>query len=137
MAYLKTDGNAVVVTLNAAEALVALRREVRIPFECLRMVHVEQSPLKTLTFWRLPGMSCPGAFVIGCARIPAGREFAAAHAGQPAIVIDAEGGTWQRVVVSHPDAVALASDIAGLLLGQGLGGTPRGGRLRRRSTMSS
>lgn len=136
MAYLKTDGNAVVVTLNAPEALVALRREVRIPFGCLRMVHVEQSPLETLGFWRLPGISCPGAFVIGCARVPAGREFAAAYAGQPAVVIDAEGGTWQRVVVSHPGALRLASDIAGLLLGQRLGGAPGGGQARRRSTLS-
>lgn len=134
MADLTTDGNAVVVTLSVAESLAAWRREVRLQLECLRMVHVQDPPLAGLTCWRLPGISWPGAFVIGCARVPAGREFAAAYAGQPAVVLDAEGGLWQRVVVSHPDAVTLAADIAGVLLGlgRGLGGANRGRHLARR-----
>ena len=129
MADLRVDGNDIVVTLNVAEALVALRREVRVPLRYLRMVHVEESPLAGLTPWRLPGLWCPGTLTVGCARFAGGREFAAAYAGQPAVVLDADEGSWQRVVVSHRDAAAIAADLAGLLLSRGPGGRGPGRQL--------
>jgi hypothetical protein len=49
------------------------------------------------------------------------------RAGQAAVVLDAEGAAWHRVVVSHPDAVTIAADLAGLLLGRGPGTPGRRG----------
>ena len=45
MAELNVVGHEVVVVLSGLEALAACRREVRVPVRCLRMVHVEGTPL--------------------------------------------------------------------------------------------
>jgi hypothetical protein len=41
------------------------------------------------------------------------------RAGVPAVVLEAEYTIWDRVVVSHRDAVDLAAELAALLLGRG------------------
>jgi hypothetical protein len=126
MADLTLDGSDVVVRLSAAEAVLAWRREVRVPIAQLKMVRVEESPLSGLSRWRLPGVYWPGSLAVGRARCAKGNEFAVAYAGHPAVVLEAEGGTWQRLVVSHKQATAIAAEVAALLLGRGPGGT--GGR---------
>ena len=67
---------------------------------------------------RLPGLSWPGAFVFGSRRRRGRKEFVAARAGLPAVVLEAEGGEWDRVVVSHLKAVEMAAELAALLLGR-------------------
>jgi len=119
MAYLVLEENDVVVRLKPLEGLVVWRREVRLPIASLRMVHVEQTPLASVSLLRLPGISWPGAFTFGVRRQGGRREFAAVRRSVPAVVLDAEGTRWDRVVVSHPDAVNLAADIAQLLLIRG------------------
>ena len=119
MAYLIVGESDVVVRLKPLEGLASWRRELRLPIASLRMVHVEQSPLANVSLWRLPGLSWPGAFALGIRRQGGRREFAAVRRTVPAVVLDAEGGRWDRVVVSHPDAVKLAAEIAQLLLIRG------------------
>ena len=131
MADLTLDGSDVVVRLSAAEAVMAWRREVRVPVSQLRMVRVEESPLRGLSWLRLPGVSWPGLFAVGKARCAAGNEFAVAYAGQPAVVLDAEGGAWQRLVISQKHPSTVAAEIAGLLMQRGPGGSARRGDGRR------
>jgi hypothetical protein len=127
MAELKVDGNDVVVCLSGVEALAACRREVRVPLRCLRMVHVEGTPLVGVSVLRLPGLSWPGAFVFGSRRRRGRREFVAARAGLPAVVLEADGADWDRVVVSLPNAVDIAAELAALLLGRGPSNRGHGG----------
>ena len=61
-------------------------------------------------------MSWPGVFVFGSRRRRGRKEFVAARAGLAAVVLDAEGVEWDRVVVSHPEAVQIAAELAALLL---------------------
>lgn len=136
MAELTINSTDVIVHLSALEALGAWRREIRVPIDCVRMVHVEQSPLAGVALLRLPGVAWPGAFALGSRRSGGQREFVAVRAGQPAVVLDAEGTLWDRVVVSHPDAVDIAAELAAVLLGRGPGnhgqcGSPRRLRPRR------
>jgi len=119
MAELKVGTSEVVVHLNALEAFVVWRREVSVPIECLKMVHVEQSPLNSVTLFRLPGASWPGSFALGSRRRDGRHEFVAVRAHLPAVVLDAQGCAWDRVVVSHRDAVELAAELAALLLARG------------------
>jgi hypothetical protein len=121
MADLRVEGADIVVRLNALEAVAACRREVRVPITGLRMVHVDEAPLATLSRWRLPGLCWPGAFAIGSCRRRGRREFAVVWAHKPAVVLDAEGTAWDRLVISRPDAVDVASQLAALLLGRGPG----------------
>jgi hypothetical protein len=118
MAELTVDTREVVVRLSALEALAVWRRGVSVPIECLTMVRVEESPLDFVTPFRL-GASWPGSFALGSRRREGRREFVAVRARQPAVVLDAQGCNWDRVVVSHRDAVELAADLAALLLGRG------------------
>jgi hypothetical protein len=121
MAELTVDNNDVIVHLSALEALGAWRREIRVPVDCLRMVHVEQRPLVGLSLLRLPGVAWPGVFALGSRRSGGQREFVAVRASQPAVVLEAQGATWDRLVISHPDAVDVAAELAALLLGRGPG----------------
>jgi hypothetical protein len=119
MAELTVGTSEVVVHLSAFEALAVWRREVSVPIECLKMVHVEQSPLGSVAASRLRWASWPGSFALWSRRREGRREFVAVHAGQAAVVLDAQGCNWDRVVVSHPDAVELAAELAALLLARG------------------
>lgn len=132
MAELEVNADDVVVHLSGVEAIGSWRREVRVPVRCLTMVHVEQSPLDCVSLLRLPGVAWPGAFVFGSRRYRGRHEFVVVRAGLPAVVVEAEGARWDRVVVSHPDAVNIAAELAALLLGRGPGcrgpGNDRRGR---------
>jgi hypothetical protein len=137
MAKLEVNDNDVVVHLNRVETVAACRRGVRVPVRHLTMVHVEESPMAVVSLLRLPGLAWPGAFVFGSRRQDGRHEFVAVRAGLPAVVLDAEGTLWDRVVVSHRDAVAIAAELAALLLGRGPGKTGQGdqgngGREKRR-----
>jgi|ERR1700677_3516144 hypothetical protein len=121
MAELTVDSSRVVVHLSAFEALAAWRREVSLPIGCLKMVRVEQSPLEAVVLLGLPGAAWPGSFALGSRRRDGRREFVAVRARHPAVVLDAEGCGWDRVVVSHRDAVELAADLAALMLSRGTG----------------
>jgi hypothetical protein len=139
MAELIVDRNDVVVHLSTLESLGTWRREVRVPIDCLRMVHVEERPLDCVALVRVPGLAWPGSFALGSRRHGGQREFVVVRAKQPAVVLDAQGALWDRVVVSHPDAVDIAAELAALLLGRGPGhnghngqaGSPRRQRSRR------
>ena len=138
MAELKVEGTDVVVRLRGIEALAACRREVRLPVRYLTMVHVEQSPMSCVSLLRLPGIAWPGAFAFGSRRRGGCHEFVAVRSGVPAVVLEAEGALWDRVVVSQRDAVDIAAELAGLLLWRGPGsrghgghGNGNGGRRRR------
>jgi hypothetical protein len=119
MAELTVDTREVVVRLSALEALAVRRRRVSVPIECLKMVHVEPSPLCSVAASRLRWASWPGAFALWSRRHDGRREFVAVRAGQAAVVLDAQGCNWDRVVVSHRDAVELAAELAALLLARG------------------
>jgi len=127
MADLRVEGTQVTVRLAPAEALAARRREVHLPLPCLRMVHVEEAPMSDLRLLRLVGVFWPGAFAVGTCHRDGRRELIAVRARQPAVVLDAEGSGWDRVLVSHPDAVEIAADLAALILGRGPGAPGRRG----------
>jgi hypothetical protein len=126
MAKVEINANDVVVHLSRVEAVAACRREVRVPVRHLTMVHVEESPLAVVSLLRMPGLAWPGAFVFGSRRRDGRREFVVVRAGLAAVVLEAEGALWDRVVVSHPDAVDIAAELAALLLSRGPGKTGHG-----------
>jgi hypothetical protein len=119
MAELTVGTSEVVVRLSAFEALAVWRREVSVPIKCLKMVHVEQSPLGSVAASRLRWASWPGSFALWSRRRDGRREFVAVRARQAAVVLDAQGCNWDRVVVSHRDAVEMAAELAALLLARG------------------
>ncbi len=124
MADLRVELNDVVVHLSVPESVVACRRALRVPVSQVRMVHVEDDPLRGISVV-FPGLCWPGSFAVGTYKRDRRREFAAVHAGCAAVVLDIEGGDWDRVLVSVPGAVEVAAELAAVLLGRSPGGAGR------------
>jgi len=122
VADLRLEGADLVVRLDGLETLVTLRREARAPITSIRMVHVEPSPMDGLSLWRFPGLCWPSTFAIGSSRRGGRHELAVVHARDAAVVVDLDGTTWDRIIVSHPDAVGIAAQLAAVLLRRGPGG---------------
>jgi hypothetical protein len=116
MAELLVDDDDVVIKLTLPEMLLAWHRQVRVPVASVRMVHVEDDPLAGFPWCRPPGLAWPGAFAVGSRRRSGRRELAVAHAHAPALVLDTSGGPWDRIVVTHADAAAIAAELAGRVL---------------------
>lgn len=137
MAELVLEGNDIVVRLGLLEALATWRRQLRLPLRDLRMVQVDDEPLAGRGGLRLPGMYWPGSLALGPCRRRDEKEFAAIKAHEPAVVLDFDGGPWARVVVSTPNAAALAADLAAVLLERGPGsGSGHGGRSSKPSGLA-
>ncbi|HTV12114.1 MAG TPA: hypothetical protein VME20_09650 [Acidimicrobiales bacterium] len=130
MAEVRVEGNDIVVRLGTFEALVTFRRQVRVPLASLRMVQVEGSPMTGVPLLLVPGLAWAKSFAVGCSRKGGRREFVAVYAHRPAVVVDAEGARWDRLVISQRDAGAMAAELATMLLGRAPGNPARRGAFR-------
>lgn len=116
----------IVVHFRAWEMLLVWRRQVRVPIRQVRLVQLDDEPLSHLRCWRAPGLYWPGAVALGTGRAGGTRDLAAVRAGRPAVVIEVEGGRWQRVTISSDKAPQIAAELAAYLLTRGPGGAPGG-----------
>jgi hypothetical protein len=105
------DGR-VVVYLNGAQAVMALARQVSVPLAQVRSVTAVPDGGSVDLGWRVGGTAIPRRLRFGRFRSPRrGRAFAAVYCGQPAVVIETTGGDWDRIVITVPDAEAVAARV--------------------------
>jgi hypothetical protein len=115
MATLEREGSELVVKLSALEKFGAgVRHDVRVPWSAVRYVRVSDSPLRELRGLRL-GTAIPGLVALGTWFVRGGRSFAAAHRGSKGVVVELDGTRYRKLVVSCPDAVAVADSLRGEL----------------------
>jgi hypothetical protein len=109
MAELRVNGTELVVTLSELERLGAFRGDIRVPLTAVRAVRVADEPRPELRGVRAPGTGIPGIIALG-ARRGEGHDFAAVYHDRPAVVVELEGATFDRLVISvdNPDATAAA-----------------------------
>ena len=112
MATLDRQGNELVVTLSTLEKLGALSGDVRVSWSAVRYVRVSDSPLRELRGLRL-GIGIPGLVALGTWFVRGGRTFAAAHRGSKGVVVELDGAPYRKLVVSCPDAAAVADSLRG------------------------
>lgn len=124
MARLRIDDSDVVVRFGPAETALVLRRHLRIPLDSVRMVTLEPEPMKDIRLVRFPGVALRGYFCYGGRWWNGRRELAAVNANVTAVVLDLDGGFWERVVVSTPQAGEIAAELAGIIMARGPGGCP-------------
>jgi hypothetical protein len=105
MADLLVDNGALRVRLSSLEKLGAMRGDITIPLGAITAVRVSEDPWSELRGIRAPGTGLPGVISL-CTRRGSGfRDFAAVYgrAGQ-AVVVEASGAEFDRLVISRKDA---------------------------------
>ena len=99
------------IVLTPFEKLMALHRGVRVPLSSVTAVNVVERPLDEVKGFRAPGLHLPSRIKIGTWRASGRRTFAVARAQQTAVRVDLSDGEYDTLVISVPDAAAVAEDI--------------------------
>ena len=108
MATLAIDGSDLVVHLNPLEKAGAMRGGVRIPLSSITTVRVSDDPWAELRGVRAPGTGLPAVISLCTRRGPGIRDFAAVYRHKPAVVVEAAGADFDRLVISCADAAGQA-----------------------------
>lgn len=111
MAQLRRVGQDLEVRLTAGEKVAALRGDLRVPLSAMVAVDVVADPLAAVSGLRAPGLGIPGLTKIGTWRQRGRRTFAVARAHTPAVRIELSGQRDDVLVVSVPDADAVAASL--------------------------
>ncbi len=111
MAKIQRTGAYLDIVLTPLEKLAALHRDIRVPLASVTAINVIERPLDEVQGFRAPGLHIPSRTKIGTWRASGRRTFAVARARQAAVRIDLNEGKYHTLIVSVPDAAAVAEDI--------------------------
>lgn len=113
VANLLIESDSVTVQLSGWERAECLHGDVTFPRSAIAGVRVVSSCIDEVDGFKLAGAGVPGSLKVGTWTGGAdGRTFAACHGNGPGIVIDLAGEHYHRVVLSHDDPEALASQLS-------------------------
>jgi len=115
MATIATVGDALTVRLSRREKLAAARGDLRVPLAAIRDVHVHPDAFVAARGARAPGLAIPGRAKIGIWRGRGRRDLVVARRGMPAVCVSLGGGRHNEIVISDPNAKAIAEDIRAAL----------------------
>jgi hypothetical protein len=105
VAQIHVQGSDLVVRLSLMEKAGAFHGDVRIPLAAVRAVRVAEDPWTELRGIRAPGTGVPGVIALGTRLGGGTRDFAAVYSHTPAVVVDAAGAPFDRLVISSAHAV--------------------------------
>jgi hypothetical protein len=111
MATFATTGAMLTVRLSRREKLAAARGDLRVPLAAIRDVRVHPDALVAARCARPLRTARAGRAKIGIWRGRGRRDFVLARRGMPAVCVTLDGGRHNGIVISHPDADAIAEDI--------------------------
>jgi len=111
MASIALTGDELVIRLTTPEKLAALHGDVRVRAAAVQAVAVERQPLAAVRGLRAPGLSIPGRTKIGTWRRYRHRGFVVARRDVPAVRVRLTGADYDDILVSTPDAAAVAGEI--------------------------
>jgi hypothetical protein len=111
MATISTSGDMLHVRLTRREKIAAAQSDLHVPLMAVRDVRVHPDALVAARGVRAPGLGVPGVAKIGIRRGRGRREFIVARRGIPAVCMTLDGGRHDQVIVSDPEAKAIAAEI--------------------------
>jgi hypothetical protein len=111
MARLRVEGSDLLVSLSLLERIGALHADLRVPLASVADVAASDCPWGLLRGIRAPGTGLPGVIALGTWRYRGGRDFAALYRRLPAVVVTIAGGPFTRLLISSPDAEAVATRL--------------------------
>jgi hypothetical protein len=113
VARLLIEGSELVVCLSLLERIGAfVRNEPRVPVTSVRSVRAVADGWPELRGYRAPGTGLPGVIMLGTVRRRGERDFAAVYRHGSAIVVELQGATWSRFVVTTDAAEATVAAIS-------------------------
>lgn len=112
MANVVVRGDELRLELSTLEKVAALHGDIGVPLSAVAGVEVIDHPIAAVIGVRAPGLAIPGRTKIGSWRAPRRRIFAVARAHTPAVRIDLVDQKYQQLIVSVPDAAAVAAQLA-------------------------
>ncbi|MHB1930620.1 MAG: hypothetical protein ACYDEN_09330 [Acidimicrobiales bacterium] len=113
MAELVIDATDLVLSMRRPERLWSFRRsDLRLPLRAVRRARAVPIPWLELRGWRVDGVAVPGWVAMGRRRHGTGYDFTLVRGSGPAVVVELNGQTLERLVFSAPDAEAVAARIA-------------------------
>ncbi|MDI6101864.1 hypothetical protein QLQ12_24900 [Actinoplanes sp. NEAU-A12] len=99
------------VRLSLAEKIGGLCGDFDIPRAAVRAADVVPHALSATAGLRAPGLAIPGRFKVGTWRGRNARRFVAVRRDRPALRLTLHGHRYDTVLVSTPDAAALAAAL--------------------------
>jgi hypothetical protein len=110
------DGANVVVRMSDVEKFEAVHADVHVPLAAVRAVRVVDDAWPELRGIRAPGTGIPGVIAVGTRRGSFGKDFAVVHGREMAVVIELEGASYSRLIVTTPDAANVGDAVRGHLM---------------------
>jgi hypothetical protein len=111
MATLIVEGSDLVVKMSELEKVEAVHPDIRVPISTIRAVRVVEDAWPELRGIRAPGTGIPGVIAVGTRRGSFGKDFAVVHGRERAVVVELEGASYARILVTTPDADNVAAEI--------------------------
>ncbi|GAA2644626.1 hypothetical protein GCM10010399_93200 [Dactylosporangium fulvum] len=111
MGTVTLDADRLRVRLSVAEKVGGLHGDLDIPRDAIVSAEVVEDGLAAVKGLRAPGLAVPGVTKIGTWLGRGSRRFAVVRRGLPALRITLRGQRYDTVVVSTPDAAALAGAL--------------------------
>lgn len=99
------------VRLSLAEKLGSLHGDLDIARTEISAANVVADGLAASRGLRAPGVEIPGRVKLGTWRGRSGRQFVAVRRGEPTLRLELAGGPYDTVLISTPDAAALAAAL--------------------------
>ncbi|MFT3924405.1 MAG: hypothetical protein QM778_17845 [Myxococcales bacterium] len=122
MAHLTVDSGELVVRLSTLEKVGALQGDVRVDLSRVKRAWVTTTPWSELRGFRAPGTGIPWVIMLGTTRGSFGKDFCAVYGRSPALVVELEGASFSRLLITtaEPEALArrLMSNVADARDGQ-------------------
>jgi hypothetical protein len=116
MATLVVEGSEVIVKMAEIEKFEAVHSDVHVPLSAVRAVRVVDDAWPELRGIRAPGTGIPGVIAVGTRRGSFGKDFAVVHGKEMAVVVELDGASYARLIVTTPDAENVAAAIRGHLM---------------------
>ncbi len=111
MGTVQIDAGHVRITLSLAEKIAGLHGDLDVPRSSVRGAEVVADGLAAARGLRAPGLAIPGRVKMGTWRGRRSRRYVSVRRGVPALALTLRGQRYDTVLVSVPDAAAVAAAL--------------------------
>lgn len=113
MATINLSDSSLSIRLTRGEKVAGFLRDLDVPLSGVTAVTLEQDAVHATRGIRAPGLGLPGHRLIGTWRGRDYKAYVSVKREVPALRVELAGQKYDELLVSHPDAAALAEQLRG------------------------